>query len=140
MNPLHRRSQCKKCRMVFVRDQNEQVYCNPCLIGETYNKMFPESKNGHKITCQGCGQVFEAQYKGRKFCSQFCRKLPNPTDELTDEERFEMEAQRWVNKKENKGNPNFPGWDELNRRAEYKRLFGKNAFNHYLKGRKWDFI
>lgn len=102
--------------------------------------MFPNQKGSHKTTCQGCGEVFRSTTKERKFCSRKCQPNPREKKHLTDEERFEREAQRWVNKKENKGNPNFPGWDELNRKAEYKRVFGKNAFNHYLKGKKWDFI
>ena len=91
MNHLKRRSICKKCSVVFVRDSDIQVYCNACLVDAKLDKMF--NTTTYKKTCQMCGKVFKSKCSHTKFCSEECKV--DKAEEIEKEEyenNFSSEA------------------------------------------------
>lgn len=136
------RSICPVCHRVFVKETYGQKYCYGCTKNEEYRQFSLSCPHGKIKTCPSCGKEFKTIDK-KKYCSDVCStfvKRGRPPSKENKKTSIEEANDKWVKRvpKDNKGNRVC--FEELIRRDEYKRVFGKNSWNHYLKGRKWNKI
>lgn len=114
------RAICPQCRVVFVKETEEQKYC---------------------------GYICEKHAEGRRANGMKFRSHvgePKSYDKrnlLTLEKKAKEANTKWLTRKDPLIRNNNPiPLKELIRRSEYKRVFDDKGWNHYLKGKKWDRI
>lgn len=86
-----------------------------------------------KKKCLICNKWFFYPKRGAT-CSDQCKKILKKRNENNwrekqikieaEKENLNIEAKRWINKKERKFTPRH-SYEELNKRSEYSRVFGK---------------
>jgi hypothetical protein len=104
--------------------------------------MAPGSKIKH-LKCKQCGKKFKHWHK-KTFCSDICKTESKPIIYKTSKEKIETQNRLWLENNQPKDRlnriKNKLSYDEMQRRAEYERVYGKEAWMHFCKGRKWDKI
>lgn len=140
------RALCEKCRVCFVPEIPEQVQCYRCLEEKKVNWDRQHLPSAQFKRCRHCKEVFGVLSKSTKYCSDACRsnaryaRQDKKKSNAPYEKRLDAIAKantRWLEDKPKK-NPLSP--NELNRRAEYKRVFDDKGWDHFNKGRRWDRI
>lgn len=127
--------ECPKCTKEFKPTKNYQIFCSEEC--ENYHDTFLENFNSEKLKgyCPGCGrEVRLTNYHSSSQCHT-CRY--SKIRKKVKEEQIQLSL-----KKNEEGKKRKKGLSltELNRRAEYKRVFDEDGWDHYLKGRRWDKI
>jgi len=145
MNHLKRRSICKQCHLTFVRDTETQVYCFGCLTEANYKKHgVYGKKDPKKKKCLVCNAFFTPRF-GEGTCSIQCRQEATRQNQNkrrnedlqkeAEKDGLTEEARRWLNAKP-KGPKKKMSYEEINRRAERNRVFGKYSESSLYWGRK----
>lgn len=123
MNFMNRRSQCKECKLTFVRSSETQVYCTACLTDAYYQELF--RKKTHTNACEFCGMSFETQMPDRNTCSAVCR--------------IELAKIKTPNQVPTSHNPYSAVDLRLQQRSrEAREDLSQRQFDRYIKGSKWD--
>lgn len=121
---------CNECNNRFKPSNPYQLYCSEKC--ENVKKQLLKEKNESLFnrTCEQCGCGFRCvRENGKQKICDVCRRN-NSRESLAK-----------IPKKEVEKKPRHKvSYDELIRRSEYKRVYGKGAWDHYTKGRKWDKI
>lgn len=74
---------CHFCGKEFAPHSHNHIYCSACkvlvsnkkaLARYHANKNLPKPHKRH--TCVVCGNTFQPQYRGQKYCSDACRQDP----------------------------------------------------------------
>lgn len=148
------RKLCQKCRVVFIPEVQEQVFCFRCAceskeleMKNKYHEMLKRTYNSDivDLTCGYCGNVFKCRKRlQNKFCSHSCANHLYGRKKGADKYKKQIENsnERWVKgiKQEDNLKGKGPPMHVLNKIAEHERVYGKGAWDHYTKGRKWDRI
>lgn len=140
MNKFHRL--CIRCKRAFAFERKDQEQCIECQ-----NTPTPDEKNEfykniqsswNKKTCKQCDQIFYADCANVIcwHCKEKSHKHVKYYSNATKTVRKDNIEKFLKEKKKRKGIP----LEELIRRQEYQRVYGKDAWDHYCKGRKWDKI
>lgn len=125
-----RMSTCINCKQRYELLKNFQIYCSD-LCERAYEE---KQENLYNQNCIECGKIFrKTQIDSHQKICYACKEVRKKT-KYYSEKKYAIEE--WVKKERKKG----LSFEELNRRAEWKRVFGQNAWDHYCKGRKWDKI
>lgn len=125
---------CSECRKNFRPANPYQIYCSEQC--ENVKKKILEDKNDaiYNRTCNTCGLSFRR--KNETARQQRCDVCIREAKRESNRECLKKKPKKEKIKKPKK----LVSYDELNRREEYKRVYGKGAWDHYTKGRKWDRI
>lgn len=146
---MHNRATCNKCRVCFVKEYQNQPMCYRCLTEAVQRKkrdQYVRSRclKGKERICECCGKKF-FESRNRKTCSSGCRyklvadKKRKIEESLVESKKIQDANEKWLigdTKKKKKGKT----LEQLDKEAEYKRVFDDKGWNHYLKGRKYDKI
>lgn len=125
---------CNECNKNFKPSSPYQIYCSEQC--ENVKKEILQKKRESIFVrkCIECGLTFrrvdERSYQ--RIC-ETCRR--------SESKKLAKENFAKLPKKEKVKNPKKKiSYDELIRRSEYNRVYGKGAWDHYTKGHKWDRI
>jgi len=131
MNPNQRncdKNHCMKCGKVFTPERRYQIFCSEeCdlkdkIIQAEFEKRF-------YIECRLCGQTFRKKAtNSRERTCESCRYATK---------RKDLANKVYDNTKEKKKSKMLP-LEELNRRAEYKRLMDERWAAREITGKKWE--
>lgn len=81
---LIKRSICKKCSVIYVRDSETQVYCNACLIDA---KLFADfHRKYYTRACLKCGISFKSIFEDENFCSDKCNPSSSYMAQIIEED------------------------------------------------------
>lgn len=137
---LNKQKICEECRNVFVRETEERQYCFSCAsILESWEKKNAYYRDVHRkaaVTCFKCKRVFYRKSTRAKYCG-LCTRPYGPRIEMGKKVQKVEDLDTFLNEKKPTPSRSIK---QLNNQAEYKRVYGKGAWDHYLKGRKWDKI
>lgn len=70
--------QCEDCNKTIQRNNSRQRWCLRCAY--PHSQMKREKKPINKIKCLYCGDLFETQGKGRKYCGRNCEEAKRMAD------------------------------------------------------------
>jgi len=134
---------CKSCKIIFCPVYQEDE-CFLCISDKEKKQVLNEKKIGRECICTHCNRnFFTGSYQCKKYCSESCRShsprgIPKKYKKLTEEEKIKIQNEKWMNdeNKKRKGK----SLEQLNKEAEYRRVFDDDGWDHYLKGRKYDKI
>lgn len=133
---------CENCRVVFVKEKEDQKFCSYLCEKRHEGEGIP-GQSLAKYECQNCGRIFN-NYNPRRWCSDFCRKQMNKPGKVSEDHKSKVQNRLWIENRQIhhqvQKNKHRLSYEEMERRAEIKRVFGKGAWDHYEKGRKWDRI
>ncbi len=134
MSPKLLKRVCPRCNKGFHTYTEEMQYCNTqCKVKHEYENMFNLARVLAKGFCENCG--IEIAAGKRVYCSHECRLLSQKADR--HEEKLRSDANTPIaTKKPRKG----MSYEELNRRAEYKRLYDEFHINRQITGKSRDFV
>jgi hypothetical protein len=122
---------CPICFHNFTPQKLYQIWCSDACEQHANKKMFEIRENKLNAICSSCGLTFRRVNE---------RKMQVVCDTCKRQKQIILRKKdkpiEW--KEKNKGVP--VSYEELNRRAEYKRVFDESGWTHYCKGRKWDRI
>lgn len=123
---------CGSCLKTFKPSKLYQIYCCEKCEDKTKQALIDLDKELYEGICLTCGLKFR-KVRGRanaKVC-ETCKR--------TERREYNKEKYKLKPKKEPKPKKVVP-YSELNKRAEYKRVFDDSGWKHFLKGRVWDKI
>ncbi len=132
---------CSSCRKSFRPEYEKDCLCNACHE----RKKLTDNTLLNKSTCTKCGkEKLTINFFGDKHTCRTCYRYFYEFGTYERKQKQETkikepisEKDRWLNKKPRKGGKSIR---ELNEISEYNRVYGKGAYDHYCKGRKWDKI
>lgn len=125
---------CGKCHKPFKPKTNYQIFCSQDCEEIVQNIQDSIESAKLDLVCDGCGLGFRKRaYAGRK--NKFCGSCTHQAVYL-DRKTKEKEKGELPPKKPRRG----ISYVELNRRAEYRRVFDEAGWDHFNRGRKWDRI
>lgn len=127
------RRKCTRCGKGFLTYLEDMVYCNTdCKAKHAYEiQRNYKPKEYNKHDCLSCGGGLNGN---RKFCDRICRNAYN---------RAEAQQERIVAANTREKKPRKKGglsYEELNRRAEYKRLYDNFHIKRQIRGISRDLI
>lgn len=122
---------CPRCFQKFTPKKLYQMFCSPECEEDCHEQIHKIREHKLNAKCQVCGAQFRRAHESLSTylcvgCKQQRQKLLAKTDKPAE----------WKDKPK----PKSLSYTELNRRAEYKRVFDEKGWSHYCKGRKWDRI
>lgn len=133
---------CPRCRKIFVAEKEDQEFCQTICADRWHGRKLPGETIKH-LSCKTCGVQFEALYR-RKYCTHACAAHGYAYEGDSSHKKKIKEAnKKWLNQdieKNKKPRKKRLSFEEIIRRNEYNRVYGKGAWEHYEKGRKWDRI
>jgi hypothetical protein len=125
---------CPKCDKQFVITKLYQIFCSDDCENH-YNNVVVELDNKRSNSqceiCQCSIRLTAAQHRRCEGCKYTQRK------KFVEKEFIQRNLKRNESGEKRKKGLSLV---ELDRRAEYKRVFDDAGWDHYLKGRKWDKI
>lgn len=129
---------CPKCQNKFTIKKLYQIYCSETC--EVYGNKISKDLEDKKYTgiCSQCHKTLRKRRIGTPYTLQLCEECKKEKKRL---DYVEYSVQR--NLKNNEGGEKSKkglSFEELNRRAEYRRVMDEKGWDHFLKGRKWDKI
>jgi len=114
--PTYKKS-CPRCGKGFLTHDNTMEFCNQnCSAKHEYYKMYPhkDASPTREGKCTCCGAHLNIKGRGfLMFCNEHCKRS------YTNAENRKKTTAKSSNKPRKKG----LSYEELNRRAEYKRVF-----------------
>jgi rRNA maturation endonuclease Nob1 len=122
----------------------KRSFYSTCIgCSRVYSK---ESSSGDM--CHDCSSEWKAQETAKpNIICELCMKRFYSPNLITKCPSCAQKPYADLDKKEKKYDNSKPtkkrkgvSYEELNRRAEYKRVMDDHGWDHYLKGRKWDRI
>lgn len=105
-----------------------------------------------RVLCNNCKILFVPDCDDQEFCSFECKHADsegkrrfisgdrNTSKIKAKRKHLKEQNEKWVEEKRKHINRKILPLREVVRRQEYNRVFGKGAWDHYCKGRKWDKI
>jgi len=133
---------CPNCKRVFAKETKDQVYCGYLCEQYFQGKTCPGTSYKQKY-CKVCGRGF-LKSDFYKYCSNACKTEQNKgSTRLRHEEKIKKANERWLNRTEEDHplkNVKRKSFKKKIAEMEYQRLYAKDAWDHYIKGRKWDRI
>lgn len=137
------RSICKKCRRIFV-NQNNNYLCNTCLENNKIDEYWEKVYKSNPKNCEKCGKLYYKPYK-KNLCIN-CKEIGNADTSKSKlkENKYLKLNKNWIEEKDlptmGKKYGKRISLERLIKNQEFKRVYGKKAWDHYEKGRKWDKI
>ena len=133
---------CENCHAVFVKEKEEQRFCS-YLCESRFNGDYCLGEPLKSWKCAACDRIFNLPYE-RSWCGERCRAALKSNQPVSTEARCASQNRLWLEdnqiQHQHKKNKRRISYEELERRSEYNRVYGKGAWDHYEKGRKWDRI
>jgi hypothetical protein len=130
---------CPQCDKEFKPIKNFQIFCH-AYCEDKYNVKAKQIEEKRLTTeCTLCRRKIRKPNESSRGCicetCKFSKK--RESNEIVRIRRLKERAE--IREKQPSKKKKI-SYDELNRRAEYKRVFDDSGWDHYLKGRKWDRI
>ena len=125
---------CSTCRKNYRLAYPYQIHCSDkcreidSRVGEQINRDL------FNRVCDICGRCFRRPEVSST--STTCDACKKEKIVIKYKESRPSEIEAWIKKKKRKG----VSLELLIKRQEWKRVFDEHAWDHYLKGRKWDKI
>jgi protein-arginine kinase activator protein McsA len=125
---------CPRCDKTFLQVKHYQIFCSDACENYFDNLTLCIADQFYNSKCIQCNGDVRRTAGQHRLC-EACRRTNRKKYEIEYYEK--KKADSLINPKVRKKGPPL---SELNRRAEYKRVFDDAGWRHYLKGRMWDKI
>jgi len=141
---MKNRKICEKCRRVFAFSSADQDRCQECSDGLTpraKNEYYKTHYKNNERICKKCNKFFYSYPKDKRVRCYECIDKCNLNVKKYGEGKA-LNEKNYLEQflKEKKEITRKISYDKLNRQMEWKRVFGKGAWDRYLQGKKWDEI
>lgn len=124
MAPKLLKKECLFCGRAFNTYEVDKQYCSQeCLAKETYNRHFNIVREKVKKNCKHCGLAI-SNINGKEYCDLICRHKAN---------QLRQPPKPWVKKEPSKRKKK--SYDQLNKEAEYRRLYDEFHINRIIRGK-----